>query len=67
MKTVLEIGDKVKVKNKFESADYEEEIRKLAGQYVTIRDICGNWGYYIKETEGLECDDVWEISDFDLN
>jgi len=66
MKTILEIGDKVRVKQSFDSDAYADEVRKLAGQYVTIRDKCGDWGYYIKETEGLYCDGEWEIEDFDL-
>jgi len=61
----LAIGDSVKVKEKYNSEDYCDRIRKLAGNFVTIRDITenGQW-YWIKETEGLKCDDLWDIDDF---
>lgn len=66
MKIILDVGDKVKAKESINSSVYVDEIRKLASQYVTIRDRCGNWGYYIQETKDLDCDDVWSINDFEL-
>ena len=68
MKIMLEKGDRVIVKDKFKSSQYAEEIQKLAGEYVTIRERIVRYNeYLIEETEGLNCDDYWSIDDFILN
>lgn len=68
MKEVFEIGDRLKVKDKFGSSDWAEDIRELAGTLVTVRDITDNGDFcWIKETEGLKCDELWAIDDFEID
>ena len=66
MKTRYGVGDKVVIKEMFGTGEYKDEIRKLAGAVVTIRS-CSLFGYYIKETEGMAYDEMWNEEDFEVN
>lgn len=67
---IYEVGDTPIVKGSFDSKNFDDRIRALAGKPVTIRALktfndFRKPGYYIKETEGLDCDDMWYFDDFE--
>jgi len=67
MKMIFEVGDRLRVKEKFNLPMYKKEVRALAGKLVTVREVSKEGIFcWLEETKGSNYDDIWEFEDFVL-